>query len=161
MNPPDPRFVGPTLTPGGVYDVTVTNPSGLTGTIKNGYVSRFLDVPKTASSTCPSPSSSPVASRPASASGNFGPNNNVTRQQMAVFVLKAKHGACYTPPACTQVFNDVPCGTTFAAWVNQFAAEGISGDAARELLPAQPGPARPDGGFLLKGKYGSTFTPAT
>ncbi len=31
-------FVGPSLTPGGVYDVTVTNPGGLSGTIKNGYV---------------------------------------------------------------------------------------------------------------------------
>ena len=37
-------FVGPALTPGGVYDIVVTNPSGLSGTLRNGYVSRFSDI---------------------------------------------------------------------------------------------------------------------
>ncbi len=37
-------FVGPSLTPGGVYDIVVTNPSGLSGTLRNGYVSRLLDI---------------------------------------------------------------------------------------------------------------------
>ena len=37
-------FVGPALSPGGVYDITVTNPGGLSGTLRNGYVSRFSDV---------------------------------------------------------------------------------------------------------------------
>ena len=154
------RFVGPSLTPGGVYDVTVTNPGGLTGTIKNGYVSRFLDVPK--SSLFDVLISKLVAGSITAGigQGNFGPNNNVTRQQMAVFVLKAKHGACYTPPACTQVFTDVPCGTTFAPWVNQFAAEGISGGCGAGIFcPLSPVRRDQMAVFLLKGKYGSTFTP--
>ena len=37
-------FVGPALTPGTVYDIVLSNPSGLSGTLHNGYVSRFADV---------------------------------------------------------------------------------------------------------------------
>ena len=37
-------FVGPVPAPGGVYDIVLTNPSGLSGTLRNGYVSRFSDV---------------------------------------------------------------------------------------------------------------------
>jgi hypothetical protein len=154
------RFIGPSLTPGGVYDVTVTNPGGLTGTIQNGYVSRFLDVPK--SSLFDLAISKLVASSITAGigNGNFGPGNLVTRQQMAVFVLKAKHGACYVPPACTQVFNDVPCGTTFAPWVNQFAAEGITGGCGNgNYCPLSPVRRDQMAVFLLKGRYGSNFTP--
>ena len=37
-------FVGPALSPGGVYNIVVTNPGGLSGTLRNGYVSRFSDI---------------------------------------------------------------------------------------------------------------------
>ena len=40
-------FVGPSLSPGGVYDIVVTNPGGLSGTLRNGYVSRFSDIAHT------------------------------------------------------------------------------------------------------------------
>ncbi len=49
---------------------------------------------------------------------------------MAVFLLKAKHGLCYVPPPCTGVFADVPCPSTFAAWIEELAAEGITEAAA-------------------------------
>jgi len=154
------RFVGPSLSPGGVYDVTVTNPGGLTGTIKNGYVTRFLDVPKTSLFDVLIAKLVAGSITAGIGNGNFGPSNNVTRQQMAVFVLKAKHGACYTPPACTPVFTDVPCGTTFAPWVNQFAAEGITGGCGNgNYCPLSPVRRDQMAVFLLKGKYGSTFTP--
>ena len=35
------------------------------------------------------------------------PGQPVTREQMAVFLLKAKHGSSYAPPACTAIFGDV------------------------------------------------------
>lgn len=41
--------------------------------------------------------------------GNYCPDAPVTRRQMAVYLLKAKYGASYLPPACVGVFNDVPC----------------------------------------------------
>jgi hypothetical protein len=46
---------------------------------------------------------------------------------MAVFLLKAEHGLGYTPPACAGVFPDVPCSSNFAPWIEQLAAENITG----------------------------------
>ena len=41
----------------------------------------------------------------------FCPDTLVTRAQMAVFLLRSKHGNAYTPPAATgTVFTDVPTG---------------------------------------------------
>ncbi len=59
--------------------------------------------------------------------GNYCPSNPVTRAQMAVFLLKWEHGSAYTPPACTGVFADVACPSLFADWIEQLAAEGITG----------------------------------
>ena len=80
--------------------------------------------------------------------GNYCRNNPVTRAQMAVFLLKAEHGASYSPPACQSVFSDVPCPSTFANWIEQLAAEGITGRLRRrDLLPERPGDAAADGGL--------------
>jgi len=46
---------------------------------------------------------------------------------MAVFLLRAKFGASYTPPQATGVYIDVPFGSFAVAWIEQLAAEGISG----------------------------------
>ncbi|GEM_PF-2068104 len=59
--------------------------------------------------------------------GNFCPDTPVTRAQMAVFLLKSKHGVSYTPPAATGVFADVPVGYWADKWIEQLAAEGITG----------------------------------
>ncbi len=92
--------------------------------------------------------------------GNYGPSQNVTRQQMAVFVLKAKHGICYVPPPCSGDFPDVPCSSNFAPWIEQMAAEGITGGCGGgNFCPLNPVRRDQMAVFLLKGKYGSTFTP--
>ena len=59
--------------------------------------------------------------------GNFCPGTAVTRDQMAVFLLRAKHGTGYVPPAATGIFTDVPTNYWAAAWIEQLAAEGITG----------------------------------
>ena len=59
--------------------------------------------------------------------GNFCPDLPVTRDQMAVFLLRAEHGASYAPPTPTGVFTDVPTDHWAAAWIEQLAAEGITG----------------------------------
>ncbi len=60
---------------------------------------------------------------------NYCPENPVTRAQMAVFLLKAKHGASYTPPdvGAGTGFGDVPADYWAAAWIKQLAAESITG----------------------------------
>jgi hypothetical protein len=58
--------------------------------------------------------------------GNFCPDAAVTREHMAVFLLVAKHGGGYAPPACSGIFADVVCPGPFADWIEQLAAEGIT-----------------------------------
>jgi len=60
--------------------------------------------------------------------GNYCPDSPVTRAQMAVFLLVAREGGGYAPPACvTPMFGDVPCSNPFAAWINELAARGVTG----------------------------------
>ena len=60
--------------------------------------------------------------------GNYCPDSAVSRDQMSVFLLRTLEGPTYTPPACTTpTFNDVPCSSGFAPWVNEVARRGITG----------------------------------
>jgi hypothetical protein len=59
--------------------------------------------------------------------GNYCPETVVTRGQMAVFLLRAKHGSSYTPPPATGVFPDVPTSYWAASWIEQLYAESITG----------------------------------
>src|SRR5262249_47224952 len=47
----------------------------------------------------------------------YCPENSVTRAQMAVFLLKGKHGQGFVPPACSPpgIFADVTCPATAQA----------------------------------------------
>jgi RHS repeat-associated protein len=67
---------------------------------------------------------------------SYCPNSDITRGQMAVFLLRAKEGPAYQPPACTQVFTDVPCANnSFAPWINEIYRRGItSGCSASPLM---------------------------
>jgi len=56
----------------------------------------------------------------------FCPDGTLTRGQMAVFLLRAKHGSGYNPPAPTGMFADVPATHIFARWIEQLAREGIT-----------------------------------
>jgi hypothetical protein len=57
---------------------------------------------------------------------NYCPDDDVTRDQMAVFLLRSKHGSGYNPPAATGQFGDVPVDHWAADWIEQLAAEGIT-----------------------------------
>ena len=62
-------------------------------------------------------------------SGIYCPESPVTRAQMAIFLLRAKYGTSYSPPAvgASTGFSDVPTTYWAAAWIKQLAAEGITG----------------------------------
>jgi hypothetical protein len=73
--------------------------------------------------------------------GNYCPGYAVNRDQMAVFLLRAKHGSSYVPPAATGVFQDVPTGYWAAAWIEQLALEGITSGCSvtpKLYCPASP-----------------------
>jgi Glycoside hydrolase family 44/IPT/TIG domain/S-layer homology domain len=58
--------------------------------------------------------------------GRFCPDDPVTRTQMAVFLLRAKHGSGFHPPAAEGLFADVPAGAPFADWIEELGVEGIA-----------------------------------
>ena len=61
-------------------------------------------------------------------SGNYCPESPVTRAQMAVFLLRSKYGASYSPPAVgnSTGFTDVDPTHWAGAWIKQLVAEGIT-----------------------------------
>ncbi|MEW6336119.1 MAG: DUF4394 domain-containing protein [Acidobacteriota bacterium] len=64
---------------------------------------------------------------PGTGERRYCPGDAVTRAQMAVFLLKAKEGSAYAPPACAGVFADVPCPGGFAVdWIEEIFARGIT-----------------------------------
>jgi hypothetical protein len=71
------------------------------------------------------------------AGGNYCPNDAVTRQQMAVFLLKAHDGSTYDPPDCVGIFDDVPCtpGTGFSDWIEELSNRNITGGCSTPPPP--------------------------
>ena len=59
---------------------------------------------------------------------NYCPDAPVTRAQMAIFLLRSKHGVSYSPPAvgASTGFGDVNTDYWAVAWIKQLVAEGIT-----------------------------------
>jgi len=93
--------------------------------------------------------------------GNYCPDAVVTRDQMAIFILRGEHGGNYAPPAATAtVFSDVPAGAFAAAWIEQLAREGITGGCGSgKYCPGNPVLRSQMSIFLLRGKYGAAYNP--
>ncbi len=150
----------PALTPGTVNDVVVSNPSGSSGTLTNGWAADFLDVPPANlfhSAVWLLVHNDVTAGI---GGGNYGVNNGTLRQQMAVFLLKGKYGVCYAPPPCAHLFPDVACPSTFADWIEALAAEGITGGCGGgNYCPGNPVLRQQMAVFLLKAEHGSAYAP--
>lgn len=56
----------------------------------------------------------------------YCPGAEVTRAQMAVFLLTALEGPGYTPPPPTGIFEDVPVTSPFAPWIEELSRLGIT-----------------------------------
>ncbi|HSF40651.1 MAG TPA: S8 family serine peptidase, partial [Thermoanaerobaculia bacterium] len=57
----------------------------------------------------------------------YCPGNLVTRDQMAVFLLRGMEDGSYVPPPCTaDPFSDVPAASAFCPWIQELAARGIT-----------------------------------
>ena len=92
----------------------------------------------------------------------YCPETNVTRAQMAVFLLRGKHGSSYSPPAVgtSTGFTDVTPTYWAAAWIKQLAAEGITGGCSPNLYCPETSVTRDQMAvFLLRGKHGNTYIP--
>ncbi|HTG32781.1 MAG TPA: S8 family serine peptidase [Thermoanaerobaculia bacterium] len=91
----------------------------------------------------------------------YCPGGLVTRDQMAVFLLRSKEGGTYTPPPCTvKPFNDVEINSTFCPWIQELAARGIThGCGNGNYCPGNPVTRDQMAFFLLTALEGSSYTP--
>jgi glucose/arabinose dehydrogenase len=69
---------------------------------------------------------------------NYCPAGATSRDQMAVFVLRANDGT-FVPPACgTPVFNDVPASSPYCPWIEELARRGVvAGCGGGRYCPGQ------------------------
>ncbi len=151
----------PALSPGTLNAVVVTNPGISFGTLANGWLADFLDVPG-ANPFHPFIETLVRHSITAGCGGgNYCPSSNNTRAQMAVFLLVAANPPGYTPPPCaTPVFNDVPCSSGFAPWIDELSARGVTaGCGGGNYCPTDPVTRGQMAVFLLRTKEGNAYTP--
>jgi IPT/TIG domain/S-layer homology domain len=151
----------PALAAGALSDVTLTNVDLSSGTLSKGYVTDFNDVPQ--NNTFHAYVTTLVSNGITAGvgGGNYGVASSTLRQQMAVFLLKAKYGVCYVPPPCTPgFFADVACPGTFAPWIEALATLGITGGCGSgNYCPLSPVRRDQMAVFLLKAEHGSTYLP--
>jgi hypothetical protein len=156
------QATSPALDPGTVNDLVVTTPDGTTGTLIKAWVADFLDVPggQQFYSFVTTLVSNGITA--GVGQGLYGVDQPTLRQQMAVFLMKAKHGLCFVPPPCTtQVFTDVPCTSGFAPWINELVAEGVTGGCGTgtTYCPTDPVKRQQMAVLLLRTLGGSGYTP--
>jgi len=152
----------PAFDPGTSQDIVVTTPDGTTGTITKGWVADFLDVPGTHQFYAFVTTLVSNGITAGVGGGNYGLDQPTLRQQMAVFLMKARHGLCYTPPPCTtETFTDIPCSSGFAAWIYELVAEGVTagcGDGTT-FCPTDPVKRQQMAVFLLKSSSPAGYAP--
>ena len=152
----------PAFLPGTSQDVVVTTPDGTAGTIIKGWVADFLDVPGGQQFYSFVTTLVSIGITAGNGGGSYGVNDPTLRQQMAVFLLKAKHGLCYTPPPCvTATFTDVPCASNFAPWIYELVAEGVTGGCGNgtTFCPTSAVNRQQMPVFLLKASEPPGYTP--
>ncbi|RPJ60732.1 MAG: S-layer homology domain-containing protein [Acidobacteria bacterium] len=92
--------------------------------------------------------------------GNYCPDQPVTRAQMAIFLEKAIRGSDFSPSPAIGVFGDVPPTHWAGGWIERLAADGITagcgdGNFCPDLAVTRSQMAV----FLLKATHGSSYAP--
>ncbi len=146
----------------GSYDVLVTDSCSSTASNTAALSVEFADVPASSPFHDDIIAIATEGVTGGCGGGNYCPASPVRRDQMAVFLLKSEHGSDYVPPACSGVFADVPCVSPFAPWIEQLAAEGVTGGCGGgNYCPDQSVTRAQMAIFLLKTSLGSSYSPPT
>ena len=143
--------------------LTVTDGAGLTGSVTQNAILYFADVPPGAFGRAQIEAIyvAGITSGCAVSPRRYCPDATITRGSTAVFLLKAKEGGAYTPPACvTPLFTDVPCSSPMAPYINEMVNRGIMvGCGGGNFCPNDP-VSREQMAYLLLATLGIT-TPTT
>jgi hypothetical protein len=81
----------------------------------------------------------------------YCPDAPVTREQMAVLLMKTRESSGYQPSTCTGAFGDVPCSSPFAPWIEAMVDAGVTaGCGGGNFCPRAPVTREQMAVFLLK-----------
>ncbi len=92
----------------------------------------------------------------------FCPDAAVSRAQMAVFLLRAKLGPAYLPPAAGGIFQDVPASDPFARWIEDLVTRGVAAGCSTNpplFCPGQSVTRAQSAPFLLVMEEGAGYVP--
>lgn len=151
----------PTLSPGTLNDVLVTNPGGGSASKQKAFLADFSDVPFGDFLEPAVEKMVRNAITSGCGAGNYCPGLSLTRAEAAKFLLRAEHGAFYMPPPPRgTIFLDVPRTALLAAWIEQLWVEGLSsGCGAGNFCPSGTLNRASLAVLLLKAKHGAGYRP--
>ncbi len=151
----------PALPPGSLNDVVVTNPDTTAGTLLKGWVADFLDVPAAQQFYAFVTRLVSNGVTVGCGGGLYCVGNPTTREQMAVFLLRARLGFCFTPPPATgTVFADVPASSIYAPWIEELQRQGLTAGCGNgNYCPDDSVTRAQMAVFLLNTAYGPGYVP--
>lgn len=162
VSPTQITCVTPPMPAGTLNDVVVTNVNTLSATLTQGFLADFLDVPGSHPFHDAVETIFRAGITAGCGGGNFCVSAGANRAQMAIFLLRGKHGGAYVPPPATGIFADVPPEGIVAAFIEQVYAEGITAGCATNPLrycPQDPVTRGQMAIFLLRAEHGSDYDP--
>ena len=150
----------PALAAGSANDVVVTNVDGTNGTLVKGFVADFLDGP-------PANQFHTFITKLVSNSITAGDRRRAVRRQRrhaapadGRLPAEGQARALLHAAALHRDLLDVPCPSIFAPWIEQMAAEGITGGCGGgNYCPQSPVRRDQMAVFLLKAEHGSAYAP--
>jgi parallel beta-helix repeat protein len=151
----------PALAPGSLNDVVAVNPDTTTGTLLKGWVADFLDVPANHQFHANVTRLVSNGVTVGCGGGNYCVDSPTIRAQMAVFLIRARLGFCFSPPAATgTVFPDVPASNIYAPWIEELQRQGLTaGCGGGNYCPDAPVTRAQMAVFLLNTAYGPGYAP--
>jgi len=87
---------------------------------------------------------------------------SVTREQMAIFLLRSIEGGSYVPPSVPSTFADVPASSPYSRWIEELANRGITagcGTNPARYCPTEPVLREQMAVFVLRGIEGGSYVP--
>ena len=151
----------PDLSPGTLNDVLIANPDSTTGTIPQGFLADFLDVPQTDLFHDDVASIFRAGVTAGCGNGEFCVAAPSTRAEIAVLLLKSRFGPFHAPPPAVEgVFADVHPGDFAADWIEELASLGITGGCGNgDYCPDESVSRAEIAVLLLKTSLGSAYVP--
>lgn len=151
----------PFLSGGTLNHVFVTNPDGTEGSLSRAWFSDFYDLPQEDPAHGFVEKIFRAGVTAGCGGGTYCRFADLTRAQMAVFLLRTLLGSRYYPPPATgTVFADVAADSFAAAWIEDLASRGITVGCGDGLYcPTATVRRSQMAVFLLKTLLGSSYVP--